>query len=640
MVRRGLFLVALACIASPGFGASYIVPPDDVLVGKAQSIVLARATATWVEDSTERGIETVTELTVEDTLKGLIPHTFRIRIPGGSFGKFFKAVPGAPQFEVGAQELLFVNRRPGGLDYITTDFGLGHFTFRYDDSGLRLAVREDEISGWDLRTQEVHREQLRSAEKFIAYIRAIAVGHEADPDYFVTERPLHRNPQGSGATLHPAPQNCTFPSCTAVQYTLSFYTVGHAPCNVGDATTQDTCAEGGPQGRWIVFPSAVNFNRGNNETQAGGNGSDAINAAFAAWNGDALSNVNYVLASTTSNTNGIFEAPDGVNNIVFEKTVGTPYNCSTGGLLGVGGISATNGQHTFAGGMWLSISEGDVSMNTGVGACIGLSPGISVGNFNSAVTHEVGHTLGYRHADKSRSNNKQCITYTTYDCASSAIMTAIVTGGLNATLQTWDQHAVQTIYPASGPSTPTSVVATATTATNVQVTWSGSCSTACHVFRSSDHTTFTQIGAPTSSPYNDATAVAGTSYLYKVRSFNGTVESADSNFDMATTILFTTDPLVAGSTVVKPVHITELRTAVNAVRKLANNGVANDFSFTDPTLTPQTTIIKVAHVTDLRTALDSAMTTLGLPFGGYTDSTLVNVRIKAVHLQEIRNRVK
>ncbi|MGZ4808496.1 MAG: hypothetical protein ACXV7D_04130 [Thermoanaerobaculia bacterium] len=39
--------------------------------------------------------------------------------------------------------------------------------------------------------------------------------------------------------------------------------------------------------------------------------------------------------------------------------------------------------------------------------------------------------------------------------------------------------------------------------------------------------------------------------------------------DLATTVIFTDSSLVAGTTVVKSVHVTELRTAANAVRQLA-----------------------------------------------------------------------
>ena len=128
--------------------------------------------------------------------------------------------------------------------------------------------------------------------------------------------------------------------------------------------------------------------------------------------------------------------------------------------------------------------------------------------------------------------------------------------------------------------------------------------------------------------------VAEPAYLYKVRAINAG-GSADSAPDLATTVIFTDDPLVAGSTIIKAVHLAELRTAVNAVRALAGLAAA---TFTDAA-TPGV-IVKAVHINELRTDLDQAMSALGFPTGGYTDTLTAGVVIKAIHFQEIRNRVK
>jgi len=256
------------------------------------------------------------------------------------------------------------------------------------------------------------------------------------------------------------------------------------------------------------------------------------------------------------------------------------------------------------------------------------------------VTHEIGHTLGFRHSNKSRADDQACTNYSTYECSSSAIMTAVVTNGLNATLQLWDQHAVETLYASSAPSAVASVEAHATTSTNVQVSWVGSCSTTCHIYRSADLLTYTQVGSGT-SPFNDTVPSTTTSYMYKVRAFNGTTESIDSNTDLATNMIFANDPIVAGSTTIQALHLTQIRTAIDAVRKLANNGVANPFNYvTDPTITQNVTLIRAIHITDARTALDQAAPAVGLPTGGYTNAVAMNVPIRAIDFQELRNRVK
>ncbi|HEX6099491.1 MAG TPA: M4 family metallopeptidase [Thermoanaerobaculia bacterium] len=100
---------------------------------------------------------------------------------------------------------------------------------------------------------------------------------------------------------------------------------------------------------------------------------------------------------------------------------------------------------------------------------------------------------------------------------------------------------------------------------------------------------------------------------------------------------FTDDPLVARVTPIKPVHITQLRTRINAIRVARGLG---SFSFTDPTLTSRSTRIKAVHVTELRTALAQAYAAASLTAPTYTDSSLAAKRIKTVHIMELRAAVK
>jgi hypothetical protein len=612
--RRWLLCVAGA--ASSAFAASYVVPPDEILIRKAQGIVIARATTSWVEESAERGIETVTEFAVEDSLKGFVPLTFRIRIPGGKFGERIKMLPGAPRFVDGEDALLFINKRPGTDDYITTDFALGDFSFAYDDRGRHLAVRENEIFGWDLGTNLPHQEPRRDADQFIAFIKAIVAGEKEPPGYFVPKRPLLGKTTNANSVKRPVPLACAFPACSATSYMLA-------------SLPPDENSQGL---RWNVFPTAVNWNRGNSEPGASNNGADAISAAFNSWNGDTSSIVNYALTTANSNINGITEAPDSVNNVVFEHNFGSDYVCGGGGLLGVGGIQSATGTHMSNGETFSSTVEVDVSMNKGIANCTSL---FNSGDFNSAVTHEVGHTLGIRHMDKNRSDNDTCASNTNLECGSSGIMTAVVTMGISAALQTWDQNAVRTIYPGgSAPAAVAGVVATTTTSTNIQVSWTGSCSMTCHIYRSTDHITYTQVGTMASSPFNDTVSATPDAYLYKVRAFNGT-ESPDSNIDLAVNQIYTTDPLVAMTTQIMAVHLTQLRAAADLVRGLAGLGGG---AYTDGS--PAGVVVKAVHITEIRTQLDAAMAILGLTTGGYTDGSLGGVVVKAAHFQELRTRMK
>ncbi|MDE2180605.1 MAG: hypothetical protein KGJ40_07140 [candidate division NC10 bacterium] len=103
--------------------------------------------------------------------------------------------------------------------------------------------------------------------------------------------------------------------------------------------------------------------------------------------------------------------------------------------------------------------------------------------------------------------------------------------------------------------------------------------------------------------------------------------------------LFTDPTLTARSTLLKAVHVTELRSAINTLR--AGNGLAA-FGWTDATLTTGTTPAKKVHLDELRTALTQAYQAAGQSAPSYTDPTLVagSTVIKATHISELRTAVR
>jgi hypothetical protein len=64
-------------------------------------------------------------------------------------------------------------------------------------------------------------------------------------------------------------------------------------------------------------------------------------------------------------------------------------------------------------------------------------------------------------------------------------------------------------------------------------------------------------------------------------------------------------------------------------------------SWTDATLIPGATLVKAVHITEMRTAVNAIYSALGLPMPAYTDPTLARgaTPIKAVHLSELRAAV-
>ncbi|HYI09732.1 MAG TPA: S8 family serine peptidase [Thermoanaerobaculia bacterium] len=196
---------------------------------------------------------------------------------------------------------------------------------------------------------------------------------------------------------------------------------------------------------------------------------------------------------------------------------------------------------------------------------------------------------------------------------------------------------------ASGPSLapPPNLTATATGTSAVIVTWGSVAGAANYIVeRSLDNSAFTTIGTTTGSSIVDGGRTANTSYLYRAQARNGGgTLSNKSNKDAATTIIYADTPLVAGTSPVEAVHLTQLRTAINAMLDLANLSPA---TFTDPTLTAATTIMKRLHVTELRTNLDAARLALGLPTLTYTDPSITEdvTVVKASHIEQLRNGTK
>jgi fibronectin type 3 domain-containing protein len=96
-------------------------------------------------------------------------------------------------------------------------------------------------------------------------------------------------------------------------------------------------------------------------------------------------------------------------------------------------------------------------------------------------------------------------------------------------------------YRLAPPAPPTTVTASeGTYADKVQVTWSrvnGASSYEVWRNTANNASTATKIGSPNSSPYNDPSAVAGTTYYYWVRAVNvagaGAFSSADSGYRLA-----------------------------------------------------------------------------------------------------------
>jgi hypothetical protein len=190
-----------------------------------------------------------------------------------------------------------------------------------------------------------------------------------------------------------------------------------------------------------------------------------------------------------------------------------------------------------------------------------------------------------------------------------------------------------------GPRTPTSLVATSTSSTQVNLNWGSSpTATQYQILRRTSSNDYATIGTSGAASFSDTSAPSNATLAYKVRAVDASSRlSPLSTPDIATTIPFVDEPLVIGTSV-KLTHMNELRQAAAAIRATAGLGV---FSFTDPALSTSTAV-RAVHVQELRTAINQGRVALGLSSAVFTDPSIVagTTVIRAYHLQELRNAVK
>jgi glucose/arabinose dehydrogenase len=116
-------------------------------------------------------------------------------------------------------------------------------------------------------------------------------------------------------------------------------------------------------------------------------------------------------------------------------------------------------------------------------------------------------------------------------------------------------------------------------------------------------------------------------------------KSVGATFVTSIGSVFADDPLVARLTVVKAVHVTDLRVAIDQER--TRRALAR-FAWTDPVLTPGITPASAVHVLEMRAALNAAFQVAGRPPPSYSDPAIPrgSLPVRAVHIEELRAAVR
>ncbi len=525
--RLALLPILLLALASrPAAATSVVVGTDEDLFDQApvvlEGTVLSSAPAPGLPATQYR-------VRVERTLKApggkALNGEVVVRVLGGDDANGnHLTIWGAPSLQIGERALLFLVRHVDGT-YGPLHLALGAF-HEVADGERKLAIRDltemqDAGGGETVPAQDT----ARDAGRFATWLADRAAGLRRPADYFV---------QG-GAELRRFQEKFNY--------------------------------LGGIKQRWNVFDNGGSVSwryQASGQPGLADGGVSEIRSAMNAWNGDPSTNINYHLDGTTNNTNG-FKHSDGVNAIIFEDPNGEvdgTFTCSSpgrgGGVLAIGGTwtSGTTGGVT-------RVVEGDVIINDGV-SCWFTTPKRAEQIFG----HELGHTLGLGH-----SCGDDRAGPCTDPLAAQALMRATAFNDERGASPNDDDRAgIFTLYPGSSnppppppdaPAAPTNLVATVSTSTSIQLTWTDNATdeTDYKVEMKKGSGTFQEV--QTLGANATATTINGlasqTLYTFRVRDRNGTVSSDYSNQASATTPAVAQPPAAPSNLTATPVSATEIR---------------------------------------------------------------------------------
>lgn len=264
-----------------------------------------------------------------------------------------------------------------------------------------LAVHDSEIYGFDSESLADHVERSRVAATFEKYVADVLAGRgRLVSDYFTDEEPA-----------------VSAQSVTALStFTMRSY-LGYA----------------GGVYRWTAPTYTFKTNGAQPPLDATSSASTA-STAVGRWNSAGGSNVHISVSGTTSSTTGLTSA-DGQNTILFNDPA-NEFPQLVGFAAAVGGVNNQGGSQ--------ALPDGSGSANPPTEVDIVVAKNFSpVSCLSIILTHEAGHTLGFRHADKD-SNESPCAL--PLDCSSGfSVMNATVACSLSS-LQPWEVRAVATVY--------------------------------------------------------------------------------------------------------------------------------------------------------------------------------------------------
>jgi PKD repeat protein len=412
-------LVAVAAQAT-----TIVLPTDEQLIAKTPVIVDGTVLSTTAIDR-DGAIWTETVVEVARVMKGsvdgkILDGKINIREIGGTLDDRITKLFGTPEFAVGEHVLLFLEPSPHG-GYRTMDLYVGKFSRGEMRDGRQLWMRDDlsqDVTLLDVNLQPLHAKNIqRDALAFETFVRERVAGRAGTKNYGV-ENPILRE--------------------AAIEH------------GTGSIQSEFELISEPTIYRWFRFASGQSaqwFSAGTQPGYADG-GVSELRTAMGVWTNYSSAAINYSYVGTRSGTMGGLDAPNGVNEVLFNdplNEISGTWNRNTGGVVGTGGFNGVSSRQswtaTFAAdaahpsgtlSAW-NITEGNLTIQDGVSSLTGITSKVLA----EIVAHEFGHTLGFGHSDDP-----------------SALMFASVTG-LGPSLRTDDQTAARWLYPNGNGGTTT-----------------------------------------------------------------------------------------------------------------------------------------------------------------------------------------
>jgi hypothetical protein len=511
-VKQLLLVSALASLVATAASATTFVRVSDAALADQARLAVVGVVET--RHAAPGRLATDYRVRVEQTLAGDAREEIVVRVPGGGEGPRRLKIWGAPTFHPGERVLLFLAPAETGTWRVLHLFLGAVHTVTAGDRALAVQAFSDasEVTlsaDGLLRPAEKRSEPIRDLDAFAAWVKARRHGESA-PDYHVAE--------GAAGDLG----------------------------SVVAAATYFQDRDDLRRMRWFEFDTGghIGFRAYNvGETGLSGGGYSEFQTALAAWNAETQTPIDYRYDGKTSNSEGPVDSPtDSLNTIVFNDPhhLLDPFDCLEGGVLALGGPVYFTATQPFRGEQFHAIESADIVVAAGLTCFFNHSINASKAA-QELFAHELGHTLGLAHS---------CGDSVSPGCGNAAFDDALMRAYVHddargARLGSDDIAGIRSLYQPSGaptaPGAPTSLAATATSTTQVHLTWQDNATDETGYvveFAPLGATTYQQAGAtlPANSTSGDVGNLAeATGYQFRVRARNAAGDSPNSNVVTAAT---------------------------------------------------------------------------------------------------------